>query len=367
MNNEAILSEAWRLLVRKQYAEVVSKLSPMVFLFRNSADYYRFLGIASLETGDMSGAYSYFRRGEDLLPDNMDILFGLAVVHLARKEEAQAVSIWLRILEKDPKNATAQQALSMLRDAPEGIDWNAMIVRGELKKFHPVVKGFVLPETATLKKIGFIALAVVAVIVITLAIILHKPADPRPVPGVSSNLFDLASHDTPDYSGNTVYVLSPDEIKQSVGDIQSSFREYRDNKTRRMINRVMHSNASIGLKAQLTTMAKSLRKPDFTDFKDNAEFKEVIADPLIYEGSYVEWSGRVSNLRNDPDAIRFDFLVGYETNKIVEGQIPVSIPFAVDLHGGDAIELIGEVLLDKTNKLQPSLEVSAIRQIQKAR
>ena len=43
------------------------------------------------------------------------------------------------------------------------------------------------------------------------------------------------------------------------------------------------------------------------------------------------------------DYIRFDFLVGYHDNKVLEGIIPVRFGFAVSIDNGEAVELIGQI------------------------
>ncbi|MCK4515392.1 MAG: hypothetical protein KAU31_09055, partial [Spirochaetaceae bacterium] len=83
-------------------------------------------------------------------------------------------------------------------------------------------------------------------------------------------------------------------------------------------------------------------EPTFVDFVDNFTYAEVAGEPWLYDGCHVRWSGQVSNIAVSDDAIRFTLLVGYEDERILEGTVPVRVPFAADVQAGP-IELIGRV------------------------
>ena len=55
----------------------------------------------------------------------------------------------------------------------------------------------------------------------------------------------------------------------------------------------------------------------------------------------------MANLKVGKDAIGFDLLVGYDQEKELEGIVPVILPFAADLHNGVALEVLGQVQVQR--------------------
>ena len=49
------------------------------------------------------------------------------------------------------------------------------------------------------------------------------------------------------------------------------------------------------------------------------------------------------------DLITFDLLVGYETNEVLLGIVPVVLDFAALLNQGEAVEILGKVSLNDSN------------------
>ena len=69
-------------------------------------------------------------------------------------------------------------------------------------------------------------------------------------------------------------------------------------------------------------------------------------DWYLYENCHVKWKGRVTNLSVTDDYIRFDFLVGYHEEKVLEGVIPVIFDYAVNINPDIPIELIGRISIE---------------------
>src|SRR5690606_2591511 len=86
-----------------------------------------------------------------------------------------------------------------------------------------------------------------------------------------------------------------------------------------------------------------LDEPSFVDSFWSPEPEDVLADKTSYRGVFVRWMGKISNLRTDPDAVRFDFLVGYQNQDVLRAIVPVELHFAASLNPGDNIELIGQL------------------------
>jgi hypothetical protein len=69
-------------------------------------------------------------------------------------------------------------------------------------------------------------------------------------------------------------------------------------------------------------------KPDFRTIKDPPSFAEAQRDPALFDGCSVVWKGMAANVRpdvhvgGDSNAVSFDFLVGYQDKKRLEGLVP---------------------------------------------
>ena len=80
------------------FEKVIRILEPQVFEHRTDWKFYSYLGYASLYTGDFIKANSYLQRALQLNPNALELMYGLVVLHLKRGENADAVRIWLHIL-----------------------------------------------------------------------------------------------------------------------------------------------------------------------------------------------------------------------------------------------------------------------------
>ena len=96
------------------FEKVIRILEPQVFEHRTDWKFYSYLGYASLYTGDFIKANSYLKRALQLNPNALELMYGLAVLHLKRGENADAVRIWLHILNKNPDDIYAQEGLDFV-------------------------------------------------------------------------------------------------------------------------------------------------------------------------------------------------------------------------------------------------------------
>ena len=96
------------------FDKVIRILEPQVFEHRTDWKFYSYLGYASLYTGDFIKANSYLQRALQLNPNALELMYGLAVLHLKRGENADAVRIWLHILNKNPDDIYAQEGLDFV-------------------------------------------------------------------------------------------------------------------------------------------------------------------------------------------------------------------------------------------------------------
>ena len=376
--NRRELMQAEILFRRREFAKVVRDLAPQIFFHRGDRRFFFLLGISSLYIGDFGGAHSYLLRGKDLDPLNMDLHLGLAISYLWRKETTEALRLWVGIQDKSPNNKKASQGLEILKQAPDKIDWSDQLRLGRLRSLYPE-PGF--DWFSTLRRTGLIAgglalaLAFAGLVFGVKSLIDRRIPPTRP--GIEQAISDqsgsdIAGDQAKNLSGDMEFgvlagdsarfILSENEIKAGVADIRSAFREYRDNRARIVLNKLMQSNASEVTKTQLRGLSTHFKEPGFTNFRDNYDYGSVLTDPRLHAGVYVMWRGRIANLVKAEQSISFNFLLGYDNSKVVSGTVPVTMGFAANIHDGDPIELIGQVR-PQTTAAHFSLQARAIRLI----
>ena len=96
------------------YEKVIRILEPQVFEHRDDWKFYSYLGYASLYTGDFIKASSYLKRALQLNSSAIELMYGLAVLHLKKGENADAVRFWLYILHERPDDIYAKEGLDFI-------------------------------------------------------------------------------------------------------------------------------------------------------------------------------------------------------------------------------------------------------------
>jgi tetratricopeptide (TPR) repeat protein len=227
------LTEAEMLFAARKYAQVISLLSPQIFLYRKDHRYHRLLGFACLYTGDFGGAHSYFQRAYDIDAQDIPTLLGLAVVMLRRRKSTEALRLWLEVLDIDPENRRARKALDMAKLLEED-EWLDIIEHrryGAILPRHPrLISRLVLRWGAVL---ALIAAAVVAGFVLYSR--LSDPGEYRP--GQELLEFNMEDYGQGDYSRFASIILTDRELEADLTDIERLFRQFRDNMVRYRGNR----------------------------------------------------------------------------------------------------------------------------------
>jgi len=350
------LRKAEQLFRSHRYAEVIHLLEPQVFLYREDPHFYYLLGMSCLHTGDIGGAHSYLSRGSQLDPDHVRSQLALAAVHVRRRETGEALRLWLTVLEVDPHNRKAKQGLTLIRNAENDA---AILEATEGKKIQRLLpgSGFHVPRWIFAV---VAAVAIAAIVAVSLPYLLDRIQTQAPAREGNEVLNFPENEDIITYSGQFRYVMTEEEISRTFDKIGRYFNDFRDNLARREINRILNSNASSDLKRRASLLTDYIQAPTFTSFKDEFTYAQVVKEPWLYAGCYVKWRGRVSNLSIGEKEITFDFLVGYETEQVLEGVVPVRLDFAADLKAGMSLEIIGRVIADDSLR---ALQATSIRMI----
>ena len=355
------LRHADRLFRLGRYGEVIRLLEPQVFLYREDPTYYFYLGTSCLLSGDAGGAFSYLSRSSHIGSDSVEILLALAATQVRRHREDEALQLWLDVLEHEPRNRIARRGLALLRGAESPAALAEAIDGERIQRLLPRFR----------RPVPRAALIVVALLCMSVGAVMLTPfirdrlasnleaVDPRE--GVELTLIGRDPGSLTEFDGQFRVMLSEAEIRESFGRMGEAFNSFRDNLAMREINRILNSNASTELKRRAALLRDYIRTPTFLTFDDNVAFAQVAHDPWLFADSYVRWSGRISNLDIGETEIRFDLLVGYETERILEGVVPMRMRFAARLSPGMSVEVIGRVVVEE-NRLR-MVEVTSIRPI----
>jgi hypothetical protein len=148
-----------------------------------------------------------------------------------------------------------------------------------------------------------------------------------------------------DTENRALNMMTEQEVRVIFDKIKDLFDTYQDNLARREINRLLLSNAGQSVKNKVRAFISFIRAPTFADFSGSFTYQDIMKDPLLYEGCFVRWKGRISNVNISENRINLDFLAGYDDQKVLQGIVPSWMDFAVTLEQSFAYEIIGKVLV----------------------
>jgi tetratricopeptide (TPR) repeat protein len=338
---KTILERAKKAYYRKRYEDVITLLEPNVIQYRDSFQFYFYLGMACLQTGDIGGASSYFQRARQIKMRDPDLLVAQAALYLRRGETHQAVEYYLEALEYAPGHRLAKRALDFIRKKGDNETISAFVETGRIKAFYPKLTGK-MPLPAA------ISLACVAAFVIAFVFfgrgLISRMAESRQRADLSSFALD-AKEKTNSVSaeGSFRYVLTEREVLASYQDARDYFQDYRDNAAQVEINRLLSSNASLSIKQKARLLMTYLSEPGFDSIKDNYPYSKITADPSLYLDCWIAWKGMATNIDATQNTIAFDFLVGYDTRNKLEGIVPVRFKTFMEIDPERPLELLAKI------------------------
>jgi len=341
---KSVLTRARQLYRRRRFSQVIRLLESQVFRYRNNAQFYALLGSACLHTGDFGGAESYLRRSEQLNEDDVTTQLGLGAIAFKRGQTEAALKNWLKVIDLEPGNRKARNALSALR---KDANWEGEVVNAAAIKIKSLLPS--VPVSPWIWIAPVLVVCLIAVLAVGYVFVLPRiPPGRRPRPGVEQIVLSLERPLTAESSDTqSTLTLSEKQISETFETIKEYLLEYRDNLAIREINRLLRSNASVYVKEKARLMKSFVQDPNFSTVKDPFPYLEVRSDPALYADCYVVWRGKVANARIGENQITFDLLIGYEDETELLGLVPVSLNFAAGIENGDGIEVLGRVRVEK--------------------
>ena len=332
------LKYASKLFYKKQYSAVIKYLEPKIYQYRNNFNFYYLLANSCLYKKDYGGAYSYFKRAEQLKDGDIDCQLGLSLVNLRKNNLDETLKIWLNITTIEPGNKQANLGLNLIKKgkSPEDIFEDEKLLRR------------LLPIKNKVNILSYALIFLIPIITIISFFILSS----IPEPSIRKEIEDIIFPSSITYqmdNSNHLFSYNMDEVYEKFDKIRTYFNDYRENMAMLEINRILLSNAPIEIKDKARMISSYIKEPDFSNIKDAFSFNEVSAEPYLYDGCYILWKGKVDNLEITEQYIFFNLLAGYHDNKELLGIIPVYFDFEVNIKNSNNIELLAEVSFKDNN------------------
>jgi tetratricopeptide (TPR) repeat protein len=349
MKLDPILTKATRLARSGNYDGAIKTLAPEVNRYNGSFRYCYLMAVSSLHTGDFGGALSWFKIARDVKIRHPGVLLGFAVLYLRRGEIDKAVDFYLDVQELDEKNRIAKRALGIIRKYAGAGNFSAWLDSGELPRLFPPI-----PSAGLSWDRMFISAAAAALVLGLLwGLLVSSRILPNPFSrrgdrrGITEITLAREEIDQPVETGGSYrYILTRAQVLDTYERALGFFTEYRDEAAKTSLNRILESNASVGVKNKSRILLSYLEVPGFDTFvrKDNFSYEEVVRDPYLYRDCHVIWRGMATNADLLSGLTAFDFLVGYDTRKTLEGIVPVVFDTSISLNPERPLEVLGRIV-----------------------
>ncbi|MDR2842014.1 MAG: tetratricopeptide repeat protein [Spirochaetaceae bacterium] len=361
---ESLLTQALRLTKKHKYTNAQQLLESEILRYRESYNFFYLLGLSYLYTGNMGAAHDHLLRARELKIRDVNILLSLGAVYFKRADTRGAVRYYLEVQEIDPENKTAKKALCVLKKFGASDDLIAWIESGKIRSLYP---RFPKPPLHVKKIVVPVLLLVAALAlgwtVLTKIKVINFPfsGDTIKREGALQAALNKDDKDKPVQSGGVyAFILTEKEVLGLYEKALSFFNAGRDNAVRPELNKIFNSNANEGIKNKAKILFSYLAVPGFNNFKDNYSYGEVTENPILYKDCYVIWRGMAANVNELNDKTLFEFLVGYDTQKKLDGTVSVTLPFAERINMEKPVELLAKVLVNSTGGI--SLEGVSVHQ-----
>ncbi|WP_407427031.1 tetratricopeptide repeat protein [Treponema sp.] len=333
--SRTVLEKAHSLLQRRKFSYTITLLesgrNPEIY--RENFDYFLTAGLACLYLGDTGSAGAYFQRARHIRMTDPTLLCAQAALFLHRGNTDRAIEYYLDVLDYDPGNKTALNAMEFIKTHGSYDEVCKAVDTGEIEKFYPPLG--INPDTIKRILLSVLAGIALAFLIIIFSDLFKRAGNIRLSSGKEradlSGLF-LTIEEINGAKGDGLsndeykYKLTPAQIKKSYSQIKVYSTDYRENAARVEINRLLNSNADEYMKSNLKTLLSHFSEQTFdslSNYSDNVEYVDVAKSPDLYLGCYVAWSGRISDPKYEGDSYSCNLLVGYQTMERLEGVVPV--------------------------------------------
>jgi len=349
MKLDPLLSKAARLAKKRNYEGALKILKDEEDRYNGSFKFYYLYAVICLHAGVLVESLTFFRHASQIKMTDPSTLLGLAVLYLKRMNTVQAVDYYLDVQEIQPRNRIAKKALAVIRKHSTAEALSEWMTPERLEKLYPPI-----PVPAVSLRMALTAvLALAAVFVLVSGILVMVRVLPSPFktrerrPTAEFVLSGQERSEPVEVGGSYSYILTRDQATGLYDRALSLFTSYRDEAAKINLNRILESNASQGLKNKSLLLLSYMEVPGFDSFKrnDNHSFSDVKSEPVIYRNVHVIWRGMATNVEVTDEYTRFDFLIGYDTRRTLEGIVQVVFDRPVSINSERPLEVLGKITL----------------------
>lgn len=338
-----VLDVANGLMIRRQFDKAVRLLEGKSQTYEHNFDYYLLLATANLYLGNTGQASVYFQKARNIKLTDKNLLLGQAALFLRRGDTSRALTYYLEILENDPGNKIATEAMDFIRYKGDFNTICRWVDTGRIEQFYP-------PLGVNIYRVAGIVFPVVACL-LGVVMAFSVMGKNRPVSEKRADLSSLVlsvserqNLQERDMSpGSFAYILTAGQINDSYEKAQMYFQNYRDNMAQVEINRILNSNASVFVKQKMNLLMGYLEEPGFDTIKDSPTYKQVQGESRLYLDCWVAWSGRISNVRQTETQYSCDLLVGYDNMSTLEGIVPVHFSVVPVIENEKPVKILGKI------------------------
>ena len=351
MKLDPILTKAVRLAKKKNYDGAIKTLESAADRYYGKFTYYYVLGISYLYSNIFGVALRYLNLAVEQKLRDTNTLLGLAALYLNHGDTDKAVNLYLEVQSIDESNKIAKRALKIIRRYPGPENISTWIDSGKLHTLFPPLPGVgISPKNLGLGILGALAgISLFFGIAVKTGVISFPSGSQRTIP-IETEIAG-EERDAPVQTGGSYrYVLTRNQVLDDYNDARKLFTEFRDDAARVKLNRILESNASEPVKNRARLLISYTEVPGFDTLKDRFSYSDVTKDPFIYRDCHVIWRGMASNLVLEQNHTSFDFLVGYDTRRTMEGIVKVDYNFAIAVNPERPVEILGRIIPLSTEK-----------------
>jgi len=353
MNIDLVLNKASSLAKKRDYESALRMLKDEEDRYYGSFKYYYLYAVICLHSGSFVEAHENFNLARKIKMKDPNTMLGLACLYLKRINTVQAVDYYLDVQEIEPKNKIAKNALLIIKkySGAEALsDW--MTPQRLSKLFPPIPSPAITPKAVLNFFLALSAAAVIAYMVLSFLQIIPGPFKPKTKRPVSEYALSNQERNEAVQTGGYFQTtpLTQDQVINLYNEALSLFADYRDEKAKININKILLSNASQSIKNRAQLMKDSMAAPGFHNFnnRDNISFSDVRSEPAVYSDVFVLWKGMARNVELTNEYTRFDLIVSYDTRTILEGIVTVVMTTPERINTERDMEVLGRITLDNS-------------------
>ncbi|MCQ2597588.1 MAG: hypothetical protein MJ181_07035 [Treponema sp.] len=345
-----VLTLAKKEMSRRHFGQAIKILESGADVYEENADYNILLGTACLYAGDMGTAYAYYQRARKITLTDVNLLLGQAAIFLRRGDTEKALNYYIEILENEPGNKIAKDAMEFIRVHGDYTTICRWVDSGRIEQFFP--KLGVNPDKILYSVVGIVFCIVGCVFAGTM---LSRKTNLAQGPRMDLTSIQLSQDEKvkaqeSDLSTVTChYILSNREITSAYEKALKFFQEGDDNHAQIEINRILNSNATLSIKKKANILMGYLSVPGFDNLVYSPEYKDVEKDPELYLDCYVIWNGRVSDVVTGENSYQARFLIGYETMKQIDGIVTVKFSSIPSIETDKPVRILGKIINEDGN------------------